>query len=65
MVILTELGGWTPCAEYVSSELENIGPGSEEVKEVLSSLFSELSRIHVEEKLNHCLKGGAELRLLT
>ena len=45
----------------VSSKLGNLGPGSEGVKEVLSSPFSELLRVHVEEKSNYCLRGGAEI----
>ena len=44
MVILTELGGSMP-GHHVLNVSGNIGPGSEEVKEVLSSLFSELSRV--------------------
>ena len=45
----------------VSSKLGNLGPGLEGVKEVLSSPFSELSHVHVEEKSNHCLRGEAEI----
>ena len=56
MVILTELGGSMP-VHHVLNVSGNIGPGSEEVKEVLSSLNYHVCSCSCGGEINPLLEG--------